>query len=108
MINIRIFGDKQAPTGYEAAGHAEYAQEGYDIICSAISTLTISCANGLEQVVKCPVTVDVEEETGYIKVILGSNLSPKQQEQANVLIQTMLLALGDIAEQYPQYVRVNM
>ena len=34
-------------TGFHVKGHAGYAEEGSDIVCSAISVLTTTCVNAL-------------------------------------------------------------
>ena len=51
MTHITIY--KSSATnrtvGFKSAGHAGYAEEGSDIICSAISVLTINTINSIEQ-----------------------------------------------------------
>ena len=34
--------------GFETSGHADYADEGYDIICAAVSALTVNAVNSVE------------------------------------------------------------
>ncbi len=34
--------------GFETSGHAGYADEGYDIICAAVSALTVNAVNSVE------------------------------------------------------------
>ena len=43
--------------GFRAYGHAGYDDEGYDIVCAAISVLTINTMNAIEAF--------TEEEIGY-------------------------------------------
>lgn len=105
MITITVYGSSKTLTGFEVSGHAGYADKGYDIVCAAVSALATSCANGLEELVKAPVAIEVKQ-TGYIKVLLGKDISPRQQEQTDLLVKTMLLSLDDMAGQYPQHVRV--
>ena len=39
MIEINVLRKEGELTGYEVKGHAEYADEGEDIVCAAISVL---------------------------------------------------------------------
>ena len=50
MVQVDIFKDKQGMiNGYKVSGHAGYAEEGMDIICSAVSALTQAPLLGLER-----------------------------------------------------------
>jgi uncharacterized protein YsxB (DUF464 family) len=49
MTHITFFKNSEKEiTGFYSAGHAGYAESGSDIICSAISVLTINTINSIE------------------------------------------------------------
>ena len=48
-IEIEIQRKNRQYRGFLCEGHAGYAQEGYDIICSAVSVLTVNAVNSIEQ-----------------------------------------------------------
>ena len=50
MTNVKIFKDKSNILGFEISGHSGYAEEGRDIVCSAISTLSQSICVGIDNV----------------------------------------------------------
>ena len=86
------------PVGFEANGHAEYADEGSDIVCSAISALTQTTLMGLTEVVKAPVGFSIED--GDIYCVLGEDSTPAQTEQAELLFKVMRVGLTSIAQAY--------
>ena len=41
MVSVDLFKNRQGMiTGYKVSGHAGFAEEGSDIVCSAVSALT--------------------------------------------------------------------
>ena len=50
MTHIKIFRQNKSIIGFECSGHTGYDVEGSDIVCAAISTLTLTCILGLEKV----------------------------------------------------------
>jgi len=74
------------------AGHAGYAEEGYDIVCSAVSALAINCVNSIEQIAGD--TVETEEESGFLLCRFPCGLS----HEGRILVDSMLLGLNMIGE----------
>ncbi len=90
-------------TGYMVSGHADYAEDGYDIICSAISAITQTALLGLERHLKMKPSYDVNQEDGVLKVALNS--APTELTEA--ILQTMVYGVQSIAKQCPEYVRIQ-
>lgn len=70
MTQIKIFRQNKSIIGFECSGHTGYDVEGSDIVCAAISTLTLTCILGLEKVQKQNVDVRRDDKKGYLKVVL--------------------------------------
>ena len=104
MIKIEVSRNEQGMiTGYRVSGHAGYAEEGEDIICSAISALTQAPLMGLERHLKLKPTYTVDQEAGILEVALNS--APNDLTEA--ILETMLLGVTSIAKQCPKYVRIQ-
>ena len=104
MVIVDVFKDKQGMiTAYKVAGHAGFAEEGMDIICSAVSALTQAPLLGLERHLKLKPSYDVNQEDGILEVALNS--APTDLTQA--ILQTMVYGVESIARQCPQYVRIQ-
>ncbi len=85
-------------------GHADYDYEGYDIVCSAISALSISICNGITDIVK--VKAEISEHDGYLNLDLN-NQPETQIEKCQVLMETMLLGIKNIEDNYGDYIKVE-
>ncbi|WP_082137301.1 ribosomal-processing cysteine protease Prp [Lactiplantibacillus herbarum] len=78
---------------YQITGHAHQANKGYDIVCAAVSVLSQAITNELSQ-------ATVSEDGGLFIGLIEPNT------KNTVLCDTLLHGLLDIAEQYPENLRV--
>lgn len=106
MIKILIIKQNNNILAIEATGHSGYAVEGSDIVCSAVSVLTQSLAQGLTEVVKIKPTVVVDENIPHFSLALP-NLDKEKMHDAQLLINTTYLGLKDIASQFKKYVSIK-
>ena len=103
MINVTVFSRNGRITGFEAAGHAESSPEGPDIICAACSVLMINTVNAIEVLTGNSVIAD--DEDGHLVCQFPNGLD----QEGMLLIQTMLLGLTQIRDDYDgQYLQVTM
>lgn len=94
-------------TGFVSSGHAESSADGtYDLVCSAVSALTITAANALECVAGIIPRTEIED--GYLACFLPGSLDNTQQEKAEIIFRTILTGLKNIEETYPDFTRVEM
>lgn len=80
----------------EISGHSGYAPRGYDIVCAAISTLSISTFNYL---LITDNDVKVKENDGYLKMELL-----KLNKVGKKIIKCFKKQMNDLIEDYPQYI----
>ena len=100
MTKVKIFKDKSNILGFEVSGHSGYSEEGSDIVCSAISTLSQSICVGLDNVLNLKPDVIIDEKKAFLKCVLPKDLTIEQNEKAQVLLKTFeesvkLLLSGD-------------
>ena len=97
MTHITIYrNQKNAFTGFICEGHAGYADAGEDIVCAGISPLVINTINSIEALTATEILADAEQERGTIHV----NLPYGCDEQAKLLVNTMILGLQGIQKNY--------
>ena len=94
-------------TGYSAKGHSGYAEEGSDIICAAVSILGATCVNSLESVAGV-IPVITANDDGILEFHLPDGLDELPMHDAQVLLGALKQGLSDLAEQFPQYVRLSI
>lgn len=106
MINVIVIKEKQTIKTIEATGHSGYAEEGSDIVCSAVSSLLETLANGLTEVVKAEAKVIVDENIPHLSV----TLTEKDQEKckmAQVLMQSTLLGIKGVADGFKKFIKIK-
>jgi uncharacterized protein len=92
---------------FELSGHAGYAESGLDIVCAAVSALSISAVNGLEYFLPVKPEVEVKDPEGFLSCSLP-DLEPQTLEQAQWILRTMVLGIESIQQSYGEkYVKIN-
>ena len=109
MIKITIYQNQKQNVGFHCEGHADYAEYGKDIVCSAVSILVINTLNGIEQFTEDAFTFDVPEngtEDGINDIHF--QLTDSVSEGTDVLLKTMVLGLTEIQKMYgDSYLTLN-
>ena len=106
MINVIVIKGKQTIKTIEATGHSGYAEHGQDIVCSAISTLMETLANGLIEIVKADVKVVVDENIPHLSVTLNDN-DKEKCKYAQVLMQSTLLGIKSVAKEFFKFIKIK-
>ena len=106
MINVIVIKEKQTIKTIEATGPSGYAEHGSDIVCSAVSTLLETLANGLTEVVKADVVVKVDETIPHLSVTLNEQ-NEEKFKYAQMLMQTTILSLKEVANGYGKFIKIK-
>lgn len=94
MITIEIHKSGKQYSGFTSNGHARYAEDGYDIICAAVSVLTVNAINSIEAFTKDRFAVRQDE--GFVELIIEGTVS----KEATLLLDSMILGLQEIQNNY--------
>ena len=106
MTNVQVRRDEKGVCGLTVKGHAGYARSGQDIVCAAASVLITTCANALQSVAGIEPILEVTEKPALIAVDLPEGLSPEQDHDARIILNTILQGFKDVAAQYPRYLQI--
>ena len=98
--------------GFEEQGHTGFAESGEDILCSALSAMTMLLINTIECSYDSIVDYTIDEKTTDIKLIAKSALpkyekDEKKQFAVSGLIQAYFFQLMDLLEDYYEYLDVK-
>ncbi|OXS27556.1 MAG: ribosomal protein [Acetobacterium sp. MES1] len=104
MISVKICGKHNKASEIIVSGHAGFADHGEDIVCAAVSVLTISILNGLTEIVGRKDLGEVIEE-GYIRFIIPEINDEPTKSKTETLISTYLLGIRGIKEAYGDYIQ---
>ncbi len=80
----------------ECKGHAGFADHGEDIVCAAISVLTINTINSIEKFTEDGIVVSQDEKKGIITLEFKETPS----KEADLLLRSFELGVNSISEQY--------
>ncbi len=98
--------------GFEEQGHTGYGESGDDILCSALSAMTMLIINAIEVTYGSSVDYTIDEQTTDIRLIAKSALpkyekDEKKQYAVSGLIQAYFYQLMDLVEEYYDYLDVK-
>ena len=95
MITITVKKKNGSYVEFLSKGHADYAREGRDIICSAVSTLIINTVNSLEAFTK--EKFRAEDGDGFVRIRFEQ--TPNTPE-GKLLMDSLVLGLTCIGRDY--------
>lgn len=101
MIDVIAFAKYGKYTGLKVSGHAGFGEEGRDIVCAAVSVLTLNLANSIEQFCDDDFTVDSND--GFFHLTLQD-----RSEKSGLLLDSCILGLMDIGEEYRDFIKINL
>ena len=98
--------------GFEEKGHTGYGESGDDVLCAALSSMTMLLINAIEVSYASRVDYKIDEKTTDIRVIVKSALpkyesDEKKQFAVSGLIQAYFLQLMDLLEDNYEYLDVR-
>lgn len=101
MVCFDILQQRQSVVGFRVSGHAGYAESGSDIVCAAVSVLAYNTINSCERF--AGVALDVRDQGDT----LTCRLPLQPSEPVRLLINSLFYGVEQVAEQYPEYVRIQ-
>lgn len=89
-------------TGFDIKGHSGFAKAGEDIVCAAISILTINTVNSIDKFTDD--RIEAESSDGFLTARLRSFNDLSSQ----VLMESLVLGLENIQDEYgTKYLKVD-
>ncbi|GEN49727.1 ribosomal-processing cysteine protease Prp [Alkalibacterium pelagium] len=108
MINILFQFENEHISSVEVTGHADSGPYGQDIVCAAVSALSIGTVNSLIEIGDISLDiVSADEQGGFLKFSLPEGLSQKQIEIAQILMNSLHLSLKNTEAEYGDYMTVH-
>ncbi len=81
-------------------GHAGYAQYGYDIVCSSVSSIITTSINGILSLDENALEVTDNGQEMIIKVL-------KKDEITTKLLENMFMLFEELEKQYPKNITIR-
>ncbi len=101
MTQVTIYNNElDEIVGFKAYGHAGYDEAGYDIVCAAISVLTINTVNAIDAYADDRTSLITDELDGSMEY----KILDRPTAEATLLLNTMVLGLESIVQNYENYI----
>ena len=113
MTKIVFFRSGGTYYGFEEQGHAGYGEAGDDIVCAAISAMTMLVINTIEVAYASDVDYSIDEGATHIMVRSKAALPEfEEDERKRYAISGLFLSyfyqLNDMVEEYYDYLSVEV
>jgi uncharacterized protein YsxB (DUF464 family) len=112
MTKITFFKRNGVYYGFRETGHSGYADAGEDIVCAALSAMTMLIVNTVEVSYASDVEYTIDEDTADITVKIPAALDLSDENETkrfaiSGLIQGYFIQLMDMLEDYYDYLSVE-
>ena len=106
MTTVTFLTEGSRITGFDAAGHSGYADEGEDIVCAAITSTIRLIECTLNDVMGICAAVKVNEKTATISLRLPGSLGEAAENTCQTLLTGMMVYLSELHNEYPDNIEV--
>ena len=113
MTKITFYRSGGSFYGFHEEGHTGYADEGQDILCAALSAMTMLIINTVEVAYASSVDYDIDEETTNIRVRSKAALPEYEDDELKrYAVSGIFLAyykqIEDLMEEYYDFLDVSI
>ncbi len=113
MTQVVFYRSNGVYYGFEETGHTGYGESGEDILCSALSAMTMLMVNAIELSYSSNVDVDINEGATRIEVVSRAALPEfESDEKKRFAISGLFFAyycqLCDLTDEYGDFLRVEV
>ncbi|MCL2847498.1 MAG: ribosomal-processing cysteine protease Prp [Firmicutes bacterium] len=109
MTSIVITRDKNKKiVSISCDGHCDYGEMGEDIVCASLSSLVQTAVLGLMSVAQLPVEYKVDHENALLTLNLPKDISEKERNNADMILETMYLGIADLQSEYGKFIKLKI
>ncbi len=113
MTKIVFYKSEGTFYGFEEQGHTGYGEAGDDVLCSAISAMTMLIINAIEVSYASEVEYTIDDKTTDIRLIAKGALPEFEENESkrfavSGLIMAYYYQLNDLIEEYYDYLSVDV
>ncbi|MDI3327616.1 MAG: ribosomal-processing cysteine protease Prp [Alicyclobacillaceae bacterium] len=106
MIRVRVERDPEEKIRrLKVSGHAGWSEAGQDIVCAAVSALTLNVVNSCRGLLG--VALPFQARNGYLDLQVPEDLPEDVAERVQLLLESCVFGLWQTAERYKDHVVVS-
>ncbi|MCI8567950.1 MAG: ribosomal-processing cysteine protease Prp [Bacilli bacterium] len=99
MIKVNVIRNGQKLETIKIKGHAMYDEYGKDIVCSSVSSITVTTVNALLSINEDFIRYEENSGCVTIDVITDDDICFK-------LLENMLMLFSELSEKYPKNIKI--
>jgi uncharacterized protein YsxB (DUF464 family) len=107
MVLIETIRTDNRINSFTISGHADSGPYGHDIVCAGVSAVSFGSVNAIEALCGVRLGVETEDDGGFLRCIVPDNLETETDEKVQLLLESMVVSLKSIKEQYGQYIELK-
>lgn len=100
MITINVKKTDNVVNYIKISGHAEYAEEGFDIVCASVSCIAITTVNALISINEGCIVYSEADGLLEIGILIHDEIIDK-------LVDNMISLLENLSLDYKKYIKIN-
>ena len=100
MIKISYKEEDNHINYVKITGHANYADEGFDIVCASVSSIAITTINAIIRIDE--ESIIYRDEDGLLEIGIV-----KKNDIVDILVINMISMFEELEEQYKDYVKIK-
>jgi len=107
MTKVKVYKKESSFIGLECDGHTKFKIQGEDILCAAISGITQAALLGILKICGVELSFKRDDKKGYLKFMLPAHITGEQQFKANIILETCVLGISDLAAEYSDFIEIT-
>ena len=108
MTTVKFALDGDDIVGFSVSGHAGYAEEGEDIVCSAVSSIIQTAVLGLMQAAGIKVDYNVDDSKPLLSAKMPEDMDEQQKHDADLILKTAYLGVSDLYQEYSDFIKLEV
>ena len=110
MTKVTVYQSGNLYVGFHISGHADFAEHGEDIVCSAISILGYTAAQSTSTVAKVSdecIEYSEDPDSGEMLLFIKEIDSQEKAMKVNVIIESFIVGMTMIGDLYRNHLKLQ-
>ncbi len=101
MVTVQIVRDGNLTKKVEISGHADSGKYGQDLVCSAVSAISVGLLNAIDELESSTCEISIKDENHITINVVNSN------ETIQTILTVGIIQLKTIEESYPKNIKLK-
>ena len=99
MIRVKFFVGNRQLKGFQISGHADFAENGEDIVCASVSSAAYMAANTVTDIIRAD--AEAAADDGAMTLLVKEPC-----ERTETVLKGLELHLKELSKQYPENIKI--